>query len=344
MSTATTATTITSREFHLVARPDGEPRPDHFELVEAPLHPPADGEVLIRNTHLSVDPYMRGRMDDAESYIAPFPLDAPLEGAAIGEVVESRDDRLTPGDLVTHWHSWRELAVAPAADLERIEPQAGIPPSAFLGVLGTPGLSAHVGVARVARVRPGDAVYVSAAAGAVGSVAGQVARLLGARRVIGSAGSADKAKWLREEAGFDAVFNHRDGALAEQLRDAADGGVDVFFDNVGGDHLEAAIDVMNVFGRIVLNGYITSHHSRGRGAGPSNLSQLVTKRINVQGLLVTDHLEKLPAYQAAAQEWLRDGRLNFRETVVDGLERMPDALLGLYRGDNLGKMVVRVED
>jgi NADPH-dependent curcumin reductase CurA len=257
-------------------------------------------------------------------------------------VVESVDDRLAPGDLLTHWHSWRELAVGPAEEFERIEAPPGIPPSAFLGVLGTPGLSAYVGIADIARVGPGGTVYVSAAAGAVGSVAGQVARLRGARRVIGSAG-AEKLAWLREEAGFDAAFNHRDGALAERLRDAAGGGVDVVFDNVGGDHLEAAIEVLNVFGRIVLNGFITSHHTGGRSAGPSNLSQLVTKRIRAQGMLVTDHLEKLPAYQSAVQEWLRDGRLRFHETVVDGLERMPDALLGLYRGDNLGKMVVRLD-
>jgi NADPH-dependent curcumin reductase CurA len=336
-------TGIASREFHLIARPTGEPTQDHFALAEAELDPPGAGEVLVRNTHLSVDPYMRGRMDDAESYIAPFALDAPLDGAAIGEVVESRDDRLAPGDLVSHLHSWRELAVGPAAEFERIDAQPGIPPSAFLGVLGTPGLSAYVGIADIARVGPGDTVYVSAAAGAVGSVAGQIARLRGARRVIGSAGSAEKAAWLREEAGFDAVFNHRDGALSEQLSDAADGGVDVFFDNVGGDHLEAAIEVMNVFGRIVLNGFITTHHTGGRGIGPSNLSLLVTRRMSVHGILVTDHLEKLPAYQATAQEWLRDGRLRFRETVVDGLERMPDALLGLYRGDNVGKMVVRLD-
>ena len=338
-----TATTIVSREFHLVARPDGEPSPDHFALVEAELDPPDAGEVLVRNTYLSVEPYMRGRMDDAESYIAPFALDAPLDGAAIGEVLESRDDRLARGDVVTHWHSWRELAVGHVEEFEPIDAKPGISPSAFLGVLGTPGLSAYVGIADIARVGPGDTVYVSAAAGTVGSIAGQIARMRGARRVIGSAGSAEKLAWLREEAGFDAAFNHRDGALAEQLRDAAGGGVDVVFDNVGGQQLEAAIDVLNVFGRIVLNGFIASHHTRGRGAGPSNLSELVTKRISAQGILVTDHLERLPAYQAAAQEWLRAGRLRFRETVVDGLERMPDALLGLYRGDNLGKMVVRLD-
>jgi NADPH-dependent curcumin reductase CurA len=338
-----TVTTIDSREFHLIARPEGEPTPDQFELVETQLLPPVAGEVLVRNTYLSVDPYMRGRMDDAESYVAPFSLHARLDGAAVGKVVESRDDRLAPGDLVTHWHSWRELAVGSAEEFERVEAEPGIPPSAFLGVLGPPGLSAHVGIAEIARVGPGDIVYVSAAAGAVGSVAGQLARLRGARRVIGSAGSAEKVAWLREEAGFDAAFNHRDGALAEQLRDAAGGGVDVVFDNVGGHHLEAAIEALNVFGRIVLCGYLASHHTRGRERGPSNLSQLVTKRIAAQGVLVTDHVDKMPAYREAAKAWLRHGRLRFRETVVDGLERMPDALLGLYRGDNIGKMVVRLD-
>ena len=335
--------TTTAREFHLVARPDGEPTADHFALVERPVRPLAAGEVRVRNTHLSVDPYMRGRMDDAESYVPPFPIGAPLEGAAIGTVVESRADELAPGDTVAHWLSWRELAIGRAEEFERIDVAAGVPPSAYLGVLGAPGLSAYVGIADVARVGAGDTVYVSAAAGAVGSVAGQIARLRGARRVIGSAGSAEKLAWLTEEAGFDAAFNHRDGALAEQLRDAAPDGVDVLFDNVGGDHLEAAIDVLNVHGRAVLCGYITSHHSGGHAAGPRNLSQLVTKRIATQGILVTDHMDKLHAYRATAHRWLREGRLRFRETVVDGIERMPDALLGLYRGDNLGKMVVRLD-
>jgi NADPH-dependent curcumin reductase CurA len=338
-----TATTITSREFHMVTRPEGKATSDHFEIVETQLPPPAAGEVLVRNTYLSVDPYMRGRMDDAESYITPYPLHAPLDGAAVGEVIESRDDRLAPGDVVTHWHSWRDFAVGPAEGFERVDAQPGVPVSAFLGVLGPPGLSGHVGIVDIARVGPGDTVYVSAAAGAVGSVAGQVAHLRGARRVIGSAGKVEKVAWLQDQAGFDAAFNHRDGALAEQLRGAARGGVDVVFDNVGGGHLEAAIEVLNVFGRIVLCGYIASHHTRGRAAGPTNLSLLVTKRITAQGMLVTDHLDKLPAYRAAAQNWLRDGRLRFHETVVDGLERMPDALLGLYRGDNVGKMVVRLD-
>jgi NADPH-dependent curcumin reductase CurA len=335
--------TITAREFHLIARPDGEPTAEHFALVEGSVRPLAAGEVRVRNTHLSVDPYMRGRMDDVESYVPPFPIGAPLEGAAIGVVVESRDDGLAPGDVVAHWQSWRELAIGPAGEFERVEVAPGIPPSAFLGVLGTPGLAAYVGIADVARVGVGDTVYVSAAAGAVGSVAAQIARMRGARRVVGSAGGAEKVAWLTEEAGFDAAFNHRDGALAEQLRDAAPDGVDVVFDNVGGDHLEAAIDVLNVHGRVVLCGYITSHHTGGYAAGPRNLSLLVTKRIATQGILVTDHIHKLPAYRATAQAWLRDGRLRFRETVVDGIEQMPDALLGLYRGDNVGKMVVRVD-
>jgi NADPH-dependent curcumin reductase CurA len=338
------ATTTTSREFHLVSRPEGEPTPDQFALVEAELHPPSDGEVLVRNTYLSVDPYMRGRMDDVESYLPPFPLGAPLDGAAIGEVTESRAEHLAAGDLVSHWQGWRELVAGPAEQFEPIHPGPGLSPSAFLGVLGTPGLSAYVGVSEIARVGAGDTVYVSAAAGAVGSTAGQIAKLRGARRVIGSAGSAEKVDWLLEEAGFDAAFNYRDGALADQLRDAAGDGVDVVFDNVGGEHLEAAIDALNPFGRIVLCGFIASHHTGGRAPGPRNLSELAGKRITAQGILVTDHLEKLPAYQQAAQDWIRDGRLRFRETIVDGLERMPDALLGLYRGDNLGKMVVRVNE
>jgi NADPH-dependent curcumin reductase CurA len=282
-------------------------------------------------------------MDDADSYIAPFPLNAPLEGAAVGKVVASRDERFAPGDLVTHWLGWRELALAPAGAFEPIAPRPGIPPSAYLGVLGAPGFSAHVGIATLANVGPGDTVYVSAAAGAVGSVAGQLARLRGAKRVIGSAGSAEKVAWLRDELGFDAAFNHRDGRLAEQLRDAAPDGVDVVFDNVGGDHLEAAIDVLNVHGRIVLCGFIASHNARGPAPGPRNLSLLVTKRITTHGMLVTDHLDALPAYQEAAARWIGEGRLRFRETVVDGLERMPDALLGLYDGDNVGKMVVRLD-
>lgn len=331
----------TGRAWHLVSRPHGAPVPENFALREEPVRAPGDGEVLVRNTHLSVDPYMRGRMNAHKSYVPPFALDEPMDGAALGEVLASEAEGLAPGDLVTHNLGWREYATVPArhaAPLPRDTPR----PSAYLGVLGMPGFTAWVGLREIAGIREGDAVFVSGAAGAVGSTAGQLARLMGAARVVGSAGSPAKVDLLTSEYGFDAAFDYRQAPVGEQLPVAAPDGIDLYFDNVGGDHLEAAIAAMRTHGRIVLCGMIAQYNATEPPPGPNNLGLMVGKRIRAQGMIVTDHQASLPEFHREVAPWVDSGELRYRETFVDGLENTPQALLGVLRGDNTGKMVVRL--
>ncbi len=328
-----------TREIHLTARPVGLPGPEHFTTVEVELPAPGPDEVLVRNTVLSVDPYMRGRMNDVRSYVPPFPLGSALEGGAVGVVEESGSERFQAGDVVLHMAGWREHAVLPATQLRRLDVDR-VPASAYLGVLGMPGLTAYVGLTRIAELREGDTVFVSGAAGAVGSVAGQVARRLGAAKVVGSAGSPEKVAWLRDELGFDVAFDYHDGPVAEQL--APHGPVDVYFDNVGGDHLEGAIFHMADFGRIAACGAIAGYNAEAPVGGPRNLMMLTSKRLTLRGFIVSDHGDAASEFYREAGGWLAAGELTHRETFVDGLDRMVDAFRGLYSGDNVGKMLVRL--
>src|SRR4051812_32764843 len=332
-------TTTSSREIHLASRPHGWPTSENFRTVEVDLPDPGQGEVLVRNTFMSVDPYMRGRMNDVKSYVPPFALDAPLDGGAVGEVVASGSDDLAVGDTVLHQAGWRTHALLPGTAVRRID-VSHVPPSAYLGALGMPGLTAYVGLTRIAELREGDTVFVSGAAGAVGSAVGQIARLLGASRVIGSAGSAEKCAWLTDELGFDAALNYKDAPIGRQLREQP--AVDVYFDNVGGDHLEAAIFAMTDFGRIAACGAIADYNAAAPVPGPRNLMMLVSKRLTLRGFIVTDHADTAAEFYRRAGAWLADGSLKYRETVVDGLDHAVDAFLGLHRGDNTGKMLVRL--
>ena len=333
----------TTREIHLASRPTGWPTADNFRLVEAELPEPGPGQVVVQNTVMSVDPYMRGRMNDVRSYVPPYALDAPLDGGAVGEVVASRADTLNVGDAVLHGLGWREHAVVDANRVRRID-TSQVPASAYLGVLGMPGTTAYVGLVRIAELREGDTVFVSGAAGAVGSVAGQIARNLGAARVIGSAGSAEKVAYLVDELGFDAAFDYHDGRVGEQLARHAPDGVDVYFDNVGGDHLEGAIGQMRDFGRLALCGAISQYNNDKAAPGPRNLWLAVARRLTIRGFIVSDHNDLAREYLSRATEWIGSGRLRYRETYVDGLENAVDAFLGLHRGANLGKMLVRLND
>ena len=333
----------TTREIHLASRPTGWPTADNFRLVEAELPEPGPGQVVVQNTVMSVDPYMRGRMNDVRSYVPPYALDAPLDGGAVGEVVASRADTLNVGDAVLHGLGWREHAVVDANRVRRID-TSQVPASAYLGVLGMPGTTAYVGLVRIAELREGDTVFVSGAAGAVGSVAGQIARNLGAARVIGSAGSAEKVAYLVDELGFDAAFDYHDGRVGEQLARHAPDGVDVYFDNVGGDHLEGAIGQMRDFGRLALCGAISQYNNDKAAPGPRNLWLAVARRLTIRGFIVSDHNDLAREYLTRATEWIGGGRLKYRETYVDGLENAVDAFLGLHRGANLGKMLVRLND
>jgi NADPH-dependent curcumin reductase CurA len=329
----------TTREIHLASRPSGWPTHENFRTVEVELGDPGPGEVLVRNTFMSVDPYMRGRMNDAKSYVPPFRLDSPLDGGAVGEVVVSGDDSLRPGDTVLHQAGWREHAVLPASGVRKVD-TSSLSASAYLGVLGMPGLTAYVGLTRIAQLKEGDTVFVSGAAGAVGSVVGQLARLLGAGKVVGSAGSPEKVRWLTEELGFDAAFDYHDGKVARQL--AEHGPVDVYFDNVGGDHLEAAIFHMADFGRIALCGAIAGYNASEPVPGPRNMMMVVAKRLLLRGFIVSDHGEATGEFYRKAGAWVADGSLRHRETVVDGLDHAVDAFLGLHKGENTGKMLVRL--
>jgi NADPH-dependent curcumin reductase CurA len=329
-----------SREIRLAARPAGEPQPADFELAEAQVGEPADGELVVRNRYMSVDPYMRGRMDDRRSYVPPFRLGKPLTGGAVGEVVASRVEGLAEGDVVLHDLGWREYALLRAPYARKLNTSLA-PASAYLGVLGMPGLTAYVGLLDIAGLREGDVVFVSAAAGAVGSLAGQIAKLRG-HRVIGSAGSPEKVAYVRGELGFDAALDYHRAPVFGQLRDAAPEGIDVYFDNVGGEHLEAAIGALRRNGRIALCGAISTYNAPA-AAGVRNLALAIGKRLALRGFIVGDHADRRSAFEEEVGAWVRDGRVKFRETIVDGgVAAAPQAFMDLLRGANVGKMLVRL--
>ncbi|MFF7751204.1 NADP-dependent oxidoreductase [Streptomyces sp. NPDC007971] len=332
---------MTNREWHLLSRPVGWPRPEDFALVETPVPAIGEGQVLVRNKYLSVDPYMRGRMSAAKSYAAPFELGKVMQGGAVGEVVESRAEGIAAGDHVLHFFGWREYAALDAQHAVKVDPAAA-PLSTYLGVLGMTGLTAYAGLLRTASFKEGDVVFVSGAAGAVGSQVGQIAKLKGASRVIGSAGSDEKVKLLLEEYGFDAAFNYRNGPVDEQLREAAPDGIDVYFDNVGGDHLEAAIGSLNQGGRIAICGMISVYNNTEPAPGPRNLARLIQTRGRMEGFLVGDHYDLQAQFVQEVGPWVASGALKYRETVVDGVENTLEAFLGVLRGDNTGKMIVKL--
>ena len=329
------------REVQLKSRPVGWPTHDDFALVESAPVDLADGQVRVRNEVMSVDPYMRGRMSDAKSYAEPYALGEAMHGGAVGVVTESRADGVAVGDHVLHGFGWREEAVVDGSAV-RVVDTAVAPASAYLGVLGMTGLTAYAGLTRVAGLKEGDVVFVSGAAGAVGSVVGQVAKALGASRVIGSAGSDEKVRHLIDDLGFDAAFNYKDGRVSDLLREAAPDGIDVYFDNVGGDHLEAAIGSLRLGGRIAICGAISVYNNTEAAPGPRNLARLIQTRGTITGFLVGDHWDLAGEYAQRAADWMADGSLTSRETFNDGIDHAVDAFLGVLRGENLGKMVVRL--
>jgi NADPH-dependent curcumin reductase CurA len=334
--------TTVSREVHLVRRPHGEPVQEDFAIVESPIVSPAPGQVLIRNEWLSVDPYMRGRMNDVKSYVPPFALGAAMDGGAVGTVLESADESVPVGATVLHMAGWREYATLPAKAVRVIDTELA-PATAYLGVLGGTGLTAYVGLTEIAPVKQGDVVFVSGAAGAVGSVAGQVARKLGASKVIGSAGGPEKAKRLTEEFGFDVAIDYRLGGLERRLKEAAPEGIDVYFDNVGGDHLEAAIGVLRNFGRIAWCGAVAQYNSlHNPPPAPRNLYEIVGKSLRLEGFLVARHLDARTEFEEFLVPHVRSGRVIVDETVADGFECTVDAFLGMLRGESTGKALVRV--
>jgi NADPH-dependent curcumin reductase CurA len=322
------------RELVLAARPRGVPQASDFELREVAERAPEDGELLVRNVFVSVDPYMRSRMTGVRTYVAGYELGQPVDGGAVGRVVASGDPGFAEGDWVLSRLGWRDGGIVRAAGARRLDPDVA-PPSTALGVLGMPGLTAWVGLVDIGRIEAGEAIYVSGAAGAVGSAAAQIAKLKGLH-VIGSAGTPEKVEWLRS-LGIDA-FDYRETEAADALAD----GIDVYFDNVGGAQLEASLAALRPFGRVVACGAISRYNDERAEPGPRNLFLMVTKRLRLQGFIVMDHDDRYAAFLAEVAPWVRDGSLRYRETIVEGLERVPEAFAGLFRGDNVGKMLVRV--
>ncbi len=329
----------TSREIRLASRPTGVPTVSNFTMAEIALEPLQDGQVLARNLFMSVDPYMRGPMNDRKSYVPPFEIGKVLEGGAVGEVIESRSREFKVGDVVTSRYGWREAFIAEPEELHAVN-KAAQPLSVYLGTLGMTGMTAWAGLTMV-EVKAGDVIYISGAAGAVGNMAGQLAKLRGCR-VIGSAGSEEKVKQLLEECGFDAAFNYKSGPVLEQLNQAAPDGIDVYFDNVGGESLEAALTALRVHGRIIACGGISGYNEEKPKSGPSNLFNMTTKRLTMKGLIVGDWLDRQSEFEKEVGGDFHAGMIRNLETVVDGLDQAVPAFIGLFDGNNVGKMVVKL--
>lgn len=331
-------TTRTARTFQLTARPTGFPTPGLLSLTEAPAPVPGPGEALVENLYLSVDPYHREEMDGG------WELNTPLEGRAIGRVIDSRDPALAEGDLVFHRYGWRTHALVTAGvhGTRKLPSYEGVPLTAHLSILGGTGLTAYVALTRTLEFRAGEDLFVSAGAGGVGTAVGRIARLLGAGRIVGSAGSAAKVARLTGALGFDAAFNYHDGPVGELLAKAAPDGIDVAVDNVGGDHLEAAISALRDRGRIAWVGAIAQYHSAGRPpAAPRNLFDVVEKSLRLEGVLVRNHTDAQGELEDLLVPHLQSGLITPDVTVVDGFERTVDGFLGMLRGENTGKMLIR---
>jgi NADPH-dependent curcumin reductase len=325
----------------LKRRPTGAPTAADFEIAEAPMPDPGEGEVLVRGIYLSLDPYMRGRISGARSYAKPVEVGAVMEGRVVGEVMRSRDPGFRAGDFVLGGYGWQLYSAVPAAGLLKLDP-AEAPLSAALGVLGMPGLTAYVGLSEIGRPQRGETVVVSAASGAVGAVAGQLARRAGAR-VVGIAGGADKCRYVEAELGFDACIDHRTAELGVALDRACPSGIDVYWENVGGGVQQAVFPRLNDFGRMVMCGMVAEYNDIEPRPGP-NLMSAVRKRLKIQGFIVSDQWQRFAEYRAMAAPLLKSGEVKYREDIVDGLDRAPDAFIGLLQGRNFGKLVVRLSE
>ena len=330
----------TYREIRLKSRPVGLPTAANFELASVDVPAPGAGEVQVKNLWMTVDPYMRGRMNDVQSYTPPFALDKPLDGGAVGEVVASGDPSFKVGDLVQSGLGWREGFNAPAASVQKLDTM-GLPPQTFLGAAGMPGLTAYAGLLKIAALKDGDVVFVSGAAGAVGSMVAQIAKAKG-HTVIGTAGGADKIAFLKSIGVDHAIDYKAEKDLTAALAKAAPGGIDVYFDNVGGDHLVAALNAARPFARFALCGAISMYNATQLPPGPSNLVQMVGKQIRMEGFIVSSSWDMMPAFHRDLAQWVKEGKLTWKETVFEGIEKAPDAFLGLFSGGNLGKMLVKL--
>jgi NADPH-dependent curcumin reductase CurA len=331
-----------NREIRLKKRPEGMPQPGDFELAETEIPSPGPGQVLVRNIYMSVDPYMRGRMMDRKSYVPPFQIGETLSGGAVGQVVESNgNDKFAKGDYVSNFNGWREWFVSGSEGLDKIDPNLA-PLQAYLGTFGMPGLTAYVGLLRIGELKDGERVFVSAASGAVGSIVCQIAKNKGCY-VVGSAGSDEKCAWLKKEARVDETINYKScGDLTAAVAKAFPEGIDVYFENVGGAHLEAALANMRPFGRIALCGMIGQYNATEAPPGPRNIIMAVGLSLKLQGFIVSNHADMLPDFLRDMSGWAKEGKLKWHETIVEGIEKAPEAFIGLFKGANFGKMLVKL--
>ena len=327
-----------TRAWHLKSRPTGMPDMGNFELKSLDLPPLDEGMVRVENSWLSVDPYMRGRMNDVKSYVPPFEVGAALQGGAVGKVVESRAPGLETGDTVFHMLGWREQAVGRGELFTKVPP-LGVPDQQWLGNLGLTGATAYFGLLRVADAKPGDTVFVSAAAGAVGSAVVQIAKAKG-MTVIGSAGGPEKCAWVRD-LGADAALDYKAGSLVKQLMEAAPKGIDVYFDNVGGDHLDAALAAARTNARFAICGMIEGYNG-GEPPAFRYLMRVISARIAIKGFIYTDYIDEMPLFYEEMGGWIASGLVKSRDTVREGIEAAPQAFLGLFQGENIGKMLVKL--
>jgi NADPH:quinone reductase len=330
-----------NRKFTLAARPVGMPKESDFELVSEPLAPLGEGQVLLRTQYLSVDPYMRGRMTGVRTYADPVDIGQMMVGGTVGEVVESRNGKFRVGEIVTGYWGWQEFAVSDGKGLRTLDPNLA-PPSTALGVLGMPGMSAYFGLLEICQPRPGETVVVSGAAGAVGSVAGQIAKIKGCR-AVGIAGSASKVAWLTGELGLDGAFDYKttDDYVAA-LKQLCPNGIDCYFDNVGGPITDAIFPLLNTKARISICGQISQYNLPRPEPGPRIFGYLLTKTARAEGFLVYQFMDRFPEGIAQMSKWIKEGKLKYRETIVEGFENAPRALIGVLSGDNTGKMLVKM--
>ncbi len=330
-----------NRQILLAARPAGTPKATDFALEEGPIPEAGPGQILIRNIYMSVDPYMRGRMSDRKSYAPSFQVGRPMDGRAIGQVVASQHPGFAAGDYVASMHGWREYAVSNGEGVSRID-RAKAPLSAFLGVLGMPGFTGWYGLKEIGKPKSGETLVVSGAAGAVGSLTAQMGKILGCR-VVGTAGTEGKCAYLAEDLGLDAAINYRKaGDLPDALRRACPGGIDIYFENVGGAMLDAVLRLLNPFARIPLCGMISQYNFDPPEPGPRYLFSLIGNRALMQGFIVSDHFNRYAEFVAEVGPWVKAGRIKYQETIVEGIENAPRAFIGLFSGDNLGKMLVKL--
>ena len=335
--------TTMNRQITLASRPRGVPDETNFQMIDVPIAKHSEGELLLRTLYLSVDPYMRGRMNDGPSYAAPVEIGAVMVGGTVGQVVASNDPGFAQGDIVESYSGWQEYAVVPARGARKIDPTLA-PISTALGVLGMPGLSAYFGLLEIAHPKAGETVFVSGAAGAVGSVAGQIAAINGCR-VTGSAGSDEKVRYLTEDLGFDAAFNYKTAQkLRTALRESAPKGIDVYFDNVGGEITDAVMFCMNTRARISVCGHISQYNNTKVETGPRLLGLLITKQARMEGFLVFQFEDRYTEGLTQLAQWVTEGKLKYRETITDGIENAPTAFLGMLQGENIGKQLVKVAD